>query len=189
MLWPLLDSPPDDLSGLGCSGNRGNYSTTVRILLWSAAHLAFLLFFANVEIGFLQICLGLYDGREPKFADTFAHWSLSLEFLAGQIFFLLMAVIGLLLFIVPGVYFGVRYALFGFCMAAGEADLIQSFRQSAFLSAGRGINLLGILAALIVLNVLGASLVGLGLFITIPLSALVTTAIYRQLSSRSQVGR
>lgn len=140
------------------------------ILLWSGAHLAFLLFFASVEIGFLQMCLGLYDGKEPKFADTFAHWSLGLKFLAGQIFFLLLALMGLLFLIVPGVYFGVRYALFGFCMAAGERDLIQSFRQSAILSAGREINLIGILVALLVLNILGASLVGLGLFITIPIS-------------------
>jgi hypothetical protein len=57
------------------------------ILLWALAHLAFLLFFASVEIGFLQVCLGLYDGKEPKYADTFAHWSLGIKFLAGQIFF------------------------------------------------------------------------------------------------------
>jgi hypothetical protein len=154
------------------------------ILLWALAHLAFLLFFASVEIGFLQVCLGLYDGKEPKYADTFAHWSLGIKFLAGQIFFLLVILIGLLLLVVPGLYIGSRYALFGFCIAAGEADLINSFRQSAILSTGAGIKLLGICAALLLLNVLGASLLGLGLFITIPVSALVATAIYRKLSSR-----
>jgi uncharacterized membrane protein len=92
--------------------------------------------------------------------------------------------IGLLLLVVPGLYIGSRYALFGFCIAAGEADLINSFRQSAILSTGAGIKLLGICAALLLLNVLGASLLGLGLFITIPVSELVATAIYRQLSSR-----
>ena len=158
------------------------------ILLWALAHLAFLLFFASVEIGFLQICLGLYEGRDPKYADTFADWSLGLKFLAGQVFLLLVVVIGLLLLVVPGVYLGVRYALFGFCMAAGEADLIKSFRQSAILSAGAGIKLLGIFSALLLLNVLGASLLGLGLFITIPISALIATAIYRQLSPRREGG-
>ena len=153
------------------------------ILLWTVAHLAFLLFFATMEIGFLRICLELYDGREPEIADAFPHWSLGLKFLAGQIVFLLMVVIGLLLLVAPGVYLGVRYALFGFCMADAEADLMDSFRQSAILTAGIWIDLLGVLAALLLLNVLGASLLGLGLFITVPLSALVTTAIYRQLSS------
>ena len=154
------------------------------ILLWAVAHLAFLVFFASVEIGSLQICLGLYHGREPRFTDAFAHWSLGLKFLAGQVFLLLAVVIGLVLLIVPGVYFGVRYALFGFCLAAGEANLIRSFRQSAILSNGARIKLSGIFAALLFLNVLGACLLGLGLLITIPLSALVATAVYRQLSSR-----
>ena len=158
------------------------------ILLWTVAHLAFLVFFASVEIGFLQICLGLYDGRKPRFADCFADWSLGLKFLAGQIFFVLMVAVGLLLLVVPGVYVGVRYALFGFCMAAGETDLLESFRQSAILSAGKWAALLGIFAVLLLLNVLGASLLGLGLFITIPLSGLISTAIYRQLGLHQHVG-
>jgi uncharacterized membrane protein len=40
--------------------------------------------------------------------------------------------------------------------------------------------LLRILAALLVLNLLGASLLGLGLFITVPLSVLIMTDVYRQ---------
>jgi hypothetical protein len=35
--------------------------------------------------------------------------------------------------------------------------------------------------------VFGASLLGLGLFITIPLSVLIMTAVYRQLSARGRV--
>src|SRR5262249_5520983 len=80
---------------------------------------------------------------------------------------------------------GVRYALFGFCMAEAQAetDLRRSFHQSALLSAGAWAGLFGVLAALLLFNVLGACLLGLGLLITVPLSALVTAGIYRQLSS------
>jgi uncharacterized membrane protein len=61
---------------------------------------------------------------------------------------------------------------------------MDGFRQSATLTAGTWMNLFRIFAALIMLNILGASLMGLGLFITLPVSALVTTALYRQLGSR-----
>jgi uncharacterized membrane protein len=47
--------------------------------------------------------------------------------------------------------------------------------------------LLWILVFLLVLNVLGASLLGIGLFITVPLSVLMMTTIYRQLNTRSRV--
>jgi hypothetical protein len=152
------------------------------ILLWAAMHLAFLIFVAGVEVGLLRACLALYDGAEPTFADTFTHLALGPRFLAGQTFYLLMTVTGLLLLIVPGAYIGLRYALFGFCMAAGETNLIRSFQRSAILSEGTKIYLLWILVALFVLNALGASLLGIGLFITVPLSVLMMTAIYRRLS-------
>ncbi len=153
------------------------------IVLWALAHLAFLVFVAGLEVGFLQICLALCDGREPTFADIFTHLALGPKFLAAQILYLLVVVIGLLLLVVPGVYFSVRYALFGFCMAAGETSLVRSFHQSASLSMGTKTYLLWILVILFVLNTAGACLLGLGLFITIPLSVLMMTAVYRQLST------
>ena len=153
------------------------------VVLWAVAHLAFLVFVAGLEVGFLQICLALCDGREPAFADIFTHLALGPKFLAGQILYLLAVVIGLLLLVVPGVYFSVRYALFGFCMANGETSLVRSFQQSAILSMGTKTYLLRILLALFVLNTVGACLLGLGLFITVPLSVLMMTAFYRQLSS------
>jgi len=152
------------------------------ILLWIGMHLAFLIFVAGLEVGLLQVCLALYDGEEPTLADSFAHLALGPKFLAGQTLYLLAALIGLLLLVVPGVYLGVRYALFGFCMAAGETNLVRSFQQSAILSTGEQGYLLRVLFVLFVLNVVGASLLGLGLFITVPVSLLMMTAVYRKLS-------
>jgi hypothetical protein len=153
------------------------------ILLWAIMHLAFLIFFAGVELGLLQICRALSDGKAPAFAETFAYLSLGPKFLAAQILYLLMVVIGLLLLVVPGVYLGVRYALFGFCFANGETNPLRCFQQSAILSKGATTGLLWILAALFIFNLLGASLLGLGLLITVPLSVLIMTDVYRQLTT------
>jgi hypothetical protein len=150
------------------------------IALWLVMRLAFLIFVAGVQLGLLQICRALLDGEAPAFADTFAHLPLGPKFLAAQVLYLLLVVVGLLLLIVPGVYLGVRYALFGFCFAGGEPDLLRCFQQSAILSKGATASLLRLLAALLVLNLLGACLLGLGLFITVPLSVLIMTDVYRQ---------
>ena len=154
------------------------------LVWWAAAHLVFLVFFAAVQVGLLNACLVLYDGGEPTFADTFRYLALAPTFLAGQAAYWLMVVVGLLLLVIPGLYLGVGYGLFGFCLASGEADLLHSFRRSALLSAGAKAPLLGIWTSLLVLNVLGASLLGLGLFLTLPLTVLIMTAVYRQLSPR-----
>lgn len=157
------------------------------ILFWAVAHVVFLIFVAGMEVGFLQICLALSEGEEPKFADTFAHLALGPKFLAGQMLYLLMVVVGLLFLVVPGVYIGVRYAMFGFCMAAGETNLTRSFRQSAILSTRAKLHQLWVLVLLLLLNAFGACLLGLGLFVTVPLSVLMMTAVYRQLSTCGRV--
>jgi uncharacterized membrane protein len=151
------------------------------IFLWVAAHLAFLIFVAGIELGFLKVCLTLYDGRQPTFSDSFAYLSQGPKFLVGQLLYVLMSALGLLLLVVPGVYFSVRYVFFGFCMIVDETSLVRSFRQSAIVSAGAGWQLLGILVALLIVNVIGASFLGLGLLASVPLSVLTMTAIYRQL--------
>ncbi len=153
------------------------------ILLWAVMHLAFLIFLAGVELGLLQICRALRDGKTPAFAETFAYLPLGPKFLAAQILYLLIVVFGLLVLVVPGIYLGVRYALFGFCFASGETNPLRCFQQSAILSKGATTSLLRILAALFVLNLLGASLLALGLFVTVPLSVLIMTDVYRQLTT------
>jgi len=61
--------------------------------------------------------------------------------------------------------------------------LIGSFRQSAALSSGATGQLSLLIVALLLLNVLGAAVLGLGLFATIPLSVLVMASVYRQLAA------
>ena len=155
----------------------------IGIVLWVAAHLAFLFFFAGLEVGLVRVCLDIHDGGEPAFADTFAHFALGPRFLLGQVLYLLMVMIGLALLIVPGLYLGARYGLFAFPLAAGELDLVGSFQRSSLLSAASKARLTAILLALLAFNLLGASLLGLGLLITLPLSLLTMTAVYRQLST------
>ena len=152
------------------------------IVLWVVAHSAFLLFLAGVEVGFLRICLGLFDGRDIAFGDAFRHLALGPKFLVGQLSYLLAVGLGLVLLIIPGVYLGVQYALFGFCLVDGETNPLRSFQRSSQLTAGVRSGLLATLVFLLALNVLGASLLGLGLFVTIPLSALTMTHAYRQLT-------
>jgi hypothetical protein len=155
------------------------------ILLWTIAHLVFLIVFAGVELGILHVCLAFHEGKEPTFADAFKNLELGPKFLAGQVLYILLVAIGLPLLIFPGVYAGVRCSLFGFSMAAGEVDLIRSFKQSAILTEGSTMRLFWILMALLLLNVLGAALLGIGLFITLPLSTLTLTGVYQQLSRAS----
>jgi hypothetical protein len=151
------------------------------LLWWTAAHLAFFISFACLEVRFLQVCLDLYDGRVPLFDDPVKYLSRGLKFLAGQILYLLITLTGLVLLVIPGIYLNARYAFVGFCQVAGQENLPASFEQSARLSTGNMASLMIIIGSLLFFNFIGACLLGIGLLVTIPLSVLTMTAVYKQL--------
>jgi uncharacterized membrane protein len=158
------------------------YGQHFGIVLWAVAHVAFLVFFAGLEAGLASVCLALYDGDAPTIASAFAHLALGPKLLAGQIIYLLLVVAGLALLVVPGIYLAARFALFSFRLVDGESNLVAAFRQSAALSKGALGQLSLLITALLLLNVLGAAVLGLGLFVTVPLSVLIMATVYRQLT-------
>lgn len=152
------------------------------ILLWIAAHLAFLIFFAHLEAGLLRVCLLLRDNGEPAFADAFAVplW-LSTNFLVAEVLYLLIFAIGLALLIVPGIYFGARYAFFCYSLASGDPSIANAFRSAARVSASAIPPLSAILAGSLLFNLLGGAILGVGVLVTLPVSVLFLTDVYRQL--------
>jgi hypothetical protein len=153
------------------------------IIAWAFAHIAFLLCFAGMEVGLLRVSLALQDGTNPSFADAFKHFKLGAGFLAGQLLYMAMVLAGLVPLIIPGVLIAARFALFGFQDAAGERGVLGSFKRSASLTRGVTGRLAAILVTLFAFNLLGAALLGVGLFITVPISVLMMASIDRQLSS------
>jgi hypothetical protein len=157
------------------------------ILAWALEHIAFLLCFACIEVGLLRISLALADGRNPSLADAFNHFNLAPGFLAGQLLYLAMVLAGLVLLVVPGSLLAARFALFGFQNAAGESGVLRSFKQSWNLTRGATGRLAATLVTLFVFNLLGAALLGVGLFVTVAISVLMMASIDRQLSAAAPI--
>jgi len=163
--------------------------TTARfgILAWALAHIAFLLCFAGMEVGLLRISLALEEGRNPRLADALTQFKLGPGFLAGQLLYLAMVLAGLVILIIPGIFLAARFALFGFQNAAGDSGVLRSFKQSADLTQGATGRLAATLVTLFVFNLLGAALLGVGLFVTVPISVLMMASIDRQLSATAPI--
>jgi hypothetical protein len=151
------------------------------ITFWALAHLAFFVLFSGLWAGFLHICMQLFEGRGASYADIYQRLDLGLRFFGGQLVYLLVLLAGLALLVVPGVILGTRYALFAFPLVFEGVGLKESFHRSAGLVAGEEGALLAFLLGLLFLNVLGASLLGIGLLVTVPISTLMITAAFREL--------
>ena len=147
------------------------------------AHLSFFIVFAGMEVGFVQICLAIHDGKQVFYSDIFRGLPLGARFLAVQLVYFVTVLVGLVLLVVPGVYFGTRFSLYGFYFVEGNPNLKQSFQQSVVTSQGSMWFLFWFSVLIFLFNILGASLLGIGLIVTIPLSGLMKTFVYRQLSN------
>ncbi len=134
-----------------------------------------------IGMGIINIGLKLVDGKKAKYKDLFYYKPILNYFLAsiaqGFIF-----VIGFLLLIIPGIIFAVRLQYVNYLIVDKNLGPIEAIKKSWHITRGNTWNLFffGILLGLI--NLLGVLALLVGLFVTVPLTLLANTSVYRKLS-------
>ena len=134
----------------------------------------------------LRFALAVHDGRTVSTRELLPDGTTFLSYLAVSFIYGFLVTVGLILLVVPGVYLAVRYGLAGFVVADGRtADILGSFRESSELTRGNrwGLFLFGL--ALLLLNLMGAILFGVGLLVTLPMSAFASVLVYRRLATHA----
>lgn len=123
----------------------------------------------------------LLQGQTPEFRDFFAgfqfFWQLLLLSLATGLFI----VIGTILLIIPGVYLFVAYLFASYLVVDRRQDFWPAMELSRRTVNPRWFGYFAFTLLLVLLNLAGALLLGLGLLVTIPLSFCVVTAAYAKI--------
>jgi len=151
---------------------------------WLFAHLSFFVVFAGLEVGFIRICFAIHDGKQIAYSDIFQRLHLGAKFFLVQLIYFFTVLFGFVLLIVPGAYVGIKYSFYSLSFAEGLTDLKQSFRKSADISQSSMWSLSGFSIFSLLFNILGASILGVGLLVTVPVSVLMKVYIYQQLNSQ-----
>ena len=136
-----------------------------------------------VSVGAIRISLRLHDGGSASVRDLFAvDGPLFWRYFLASILYELIVAVGLILLIVPGVIFSVRYMFYGYAIVERNARPLEAMAQSAAATRGAwwNVSLFGL--AILLLNILGALLLGVGLLVTAPMSALAAAWVYRRLT-------
>ncbi|MDP2837748.1 MAG: DUF975 family protein, partial [Candidatus Moranbacteria bacterium] len=148
-------------------------------------NLASLFVTVTMEIGLLRLSLDLaQSGVEGKLSTLFSKYHLFFRYLGATILYSLMVVVGLVLFIVPGIYFAVKYQFFSYLIVDKDLGLLDALKKSGELTEGVRWHLFVFLLAIIGINILGVLALGIGLLVTLPLSAMAYVYAYRELSVR-----
>jgi uncharacterized membrane protein len=105
-------------------------------------------------------------------------------YIIGSFILLSLISLGTVLFVAPGVYIAVRYQFMPYLIIDRGMGPVEAFKAAGAMARGLWMELLLLLLFLAGLNTLGAIPLGLGLLITVPVTALAHAMIYRDLVSR-----
>ena len=143
-----------------------------------------------IGLGLIRAALAILDGGRPSVEQLLSTRDIWPYFLATLIVAALITV-GLLLCVIPGLIAGFLLQFYGYAIIDKKADSVTTAPESTPIGSIRAsvevvtanIGPLILLAVLcFVLNILGAMLCGIGLLITLPVSAIAVAYAWRYFS-------
>jgi uncharacterized membrane protein len=135
-----------------------------------------------IGLGWIRVSLEVTRGVKPEVADLFKFDGYG-PYIGASILFALGFYVGLILCIVPGIIFAVAFGFYGFVIAErGEGvGVIGSLKESAELTRGNRWPLFGLGVVLVLINLVGALLCGIGLIFTLGITIIAWAYVYRTL--------
>ena len=143
--------------------------------------LAFFVITVFLEIGFIKISLKIVDKKAAKFQELWAYPQYLLRMLGATILYSIAILVGLILFIIPGIYLAIRLQFYSYTLLDKDKNIMESLKGSWEMTKGNVINLTLFMLLIFAINILGALALLVGLLITIPISFIAVTLLYRKL--------
>ncbi len=146
-----------------------------------------LIFIVNaiIGMGLIKISLEFLDKKKPKFSDLFYVKPL-VNFILASLIRGVVTVIGFILLIIPGIIFLIRLQYVTYLIVDKNLPPVEAVKKSWEMTKGNTWNLFLFGILLFLVNVLGAIFLLVGLFVTVPLTMLATTYVYRKLLLHSK---
>jgi hypothetical protein len=136
-------------------------------------------------IGFIKIALAFCDERKPQIGTLFDAWDCFWRYLGAMLLYGLIVLGGILLLIIPGIIWAIKYSLCYYFVVDKGLGPIQALKASSRTTMGVKWQLFGfgILCGLI--NLLGLLCLIVGTFATYPTVLVASALVYRQLLAQT----
>ena len=139
-----------------------------------------------VSIGLIRIALKFSDNEKPVFNDLFSFPPFFWRYLGGSILFGLIVFGGMLLLIIPGIIWTIKFQYFGYCIIDKNLGPIDALKKSSAITNGIKWELFGFGIVLWLINLLGALVFIVGLFATVPTTLIAYAFVYRKLLEQTE---
>lgn len=136
-------------------------------------------------MGLIKIALRIYDNKKCELADVFSDLlsclPLFFKYLSASIVYILIVLSGIILLIVPGIIWSIKFSFFSYFIVDKGLGPIEALKQSSVITNGvmRDLFLFWLLVS--VINCVGLLAFFVGLFVTIPITMIAIGYVYRKL--------
>lgn len=143
------------------------------------------------SIAMIWILLMIVRNKTPDYKnllDPFTSYKITLHYFICTILYVLSILGGLVLLILPGIFFAIRLQ-FVSCIAVDHETMhpFDAFKKSWHMTRGRFWQLFGYQILFILFNLTGLLAFGIGLLFTIPITAVAFVHLYDRLQHVSPV--
>jgi len=139
-----------------------------------------------VSIGLIAIALKFLDNQDPKFEDLFSFKPYFWKYLGASILTGLVVWVGLILFIIPGIYWALKFQFFGYFVVEQGRDPVEAMRMSSRITQSVKWKLFGFGLVLALINIVGTICLFIGLLVTVPVTLLAYSFVYRKLLEQTE---
>lgn len=164
----------DQLAEVG----RHDFSNGIRILSWILSTI--------LSIGMLNVGLKIYDHKPITFDDLFARGEVFFEYIVTTFLTSVVAIIGLILFLIPGIILTFRLQFAGVLVVDQQLNPLEALAKSWRLTKGWVWPLIGFNLLSFAIVILGIVLAFVGVLVAIPVVIIANIFIYRYLLQHSE---
>jgi len=157
------------------------------LILSSIMSIVFWVLDMVIQMGLIRISLRFCDNEKGEFADLFSCFPLFFKYLFGSILYGLIVVGGMILLIIPGIIWGIKFQFFSCFIVDKGVGPIEALKRSSAITKGAKWDLFLFNLLLVLINLLGAICLLIGLFVTIPTTMVAWAFVYRRLLAQTEI--
>jgi len=135
-----------------------------------------------ISLGYMRIALSFVDSDKAKIRELFTVFPRIFTFLIASILYLIIVVVGLFLFVIPGVIWGMRYCLFPYHIIDNNAGPVEALKLSAETTMGAKWDIFALSLVVPIIVSLGMLALFIGLFAAVPTVMVAWAFVYRHLT-------
>jgi uncharacterized membrane protein len=181
LLFWIICFVPVIFATIWWKNNGQGFALSPESITYFVFRIVFWVLQAVMMMGLLKIILKLIDKGVPKIGDLFSCFHLFPRYFFSSILYLLIILGGLILLIIPGIIFAIKYQFYLYFIVDKGQGAIDALKKSSQITKDVKLKLFLFGLVLIFINIAGLLCLLVGVLVSAPLTLISLAYVYRKL--------